>query len=113
MATRYHLKVHPKVTSEDVHILPEDLKTDFEEIFKPVLQEDPHKCDFLPWHNLTGGLQNYRALEIEWEGDPNAYRLVYRICEKPAPKRVEILSFAEHDPAYEKAKERLRRRRNK
>ena len=31
---------------------------------------------------------------------------VYRIYEKPAPKRVFILSFAEHDLAYEKAKDR-------
>jgi hypothetical protein len=34
------------------------------------------------------------------------YRLVYRIYEKPAPRRVVILSFGEHDPAYENAKRR-------
>jgi hypothetical protein len=36
----------------------------------------------------------------------SSYRLVYRIFDKPAPKRVEVLSFAEHDPAYERAKAR-------
>ncbi len=32
-----------------------------------------------------------------------AYCLVYRIYDSPAPKRVVVLSFAEHDPAYESA----------
>ncbi|MDJ0689275.1 MAG: hypothetical protein QNJ41_12270 [Xenococcaceae cyanobacterium MO_188.B32] len=43
-------------------------------------------------------------MEIDW--NRISYRLVYRIYKKPAPKRVFILSFAEHDPAYEKAKNR-------
>jgi mRNA interferase RelE/StbE len=107
VATKYQVKLHPKVLNDDIPNLPEDLQVDFNEIFKPILQLDPHKCDGLPCHTLTGKLKNWQALEVEWEGDPNAYRLVYRIFEKPAPKHVEIVSFALHDPAYDKAKVRL------
>ena len=110
MATKYQLKIHPKVFAEDIPNLPEDLKTDFDEIFKPVLQFDPHNCDGLSCHLLTGKLKNWQALEVEWEGDPNAYRLVYRIFDKPAPRHVEIISFAPHDPAYDNAKVRLGRK---
>lgn len=107
MVTKYQVKIHPKVLTDDIPNLPEDLQIDFNEIFKPILQFDPHNCDGLPCHKLTGKLKNWQALEVEWEGDPNAYRLVYRIFEKPAPKYVEIVSFALHDPAYDNAKVRL------
>jgi hypothetical protein len=39
--------------------------------------------------------------------DEAEYRLVYRIYEKPTPKRVRVISFDIHDPAYEKAKQRV------
>lgn len=107
MATRYQLKIHPLVLSEDIPGLPEDLQVDFHEIFKTILQFDPHCCDGLPCHPLRGKLTNWMALEVEWENNPNAYRLVYRIIEKPAPRYVEVVSFAQHDPAYDKAKLRL------
>lgn len=107
MATRYRLKIHPKVITEDLPSLPEELQIDFDEIFKPILHIDPKNCDGLPHHPLTGKLRNWQALEIEWEGNPNAYRLVYRIFDKPAPKHVEIISFAQHNPAYDNAKLRL------
>jgi len=41
-------------------------------------------------------------------GNGVAYRLVYRIYEKPSPRRVLVISFAEHDPAYEKAVARVK-----
>ena len=106
MATRYLLKINPLVLSEDIPTLPEQLQIDFLEVFQPILQTDPHEFEGFPWHSLKGDLAGYRALEVEWEGNPNAYRLVYRIYEKPAPRRILIISFAEHDPAYEKAKNR-------
>jgi hypothetical protein len=31
-----------------------------------------------------------------------------RIYEKPSPRRVLVISFAEHDPAYEKAVARVK-----
>ena len=107
MATKYQLKIHPLVLTKDIPDLPEDLKTDFDRIFKFVLQLDPHNCLGLPCHSLTGKLKNWQALEIEWDGEPNAYRLVYRIFDKPAPKHIRVISFAPHDPAYDKAKLRL------
>lgn len=107
MGIKYQINRHPSLVSEDIPLLPDDLKSDFYRIFEPYLQVDPHFCCGHPSHNLTGKLKNCRSLEIEFDGDPNAYRLVYRIHDKPAPRRVEIISFAKHDPAYEIAKERL------
>jgi len=90
--------------SEDVPELPPELQDDFEQLYKPVLKANPNTCGGLPHHALNGDLANYYALEIYFEV---AYRLVYRVYEKPAPRRVLILSFAEHDPAYKKAKARI------
>jgi mRNA interferase RelE/StbE len=38
---RYLLQVHPLVISEDLPILPIILRTDFESLFKPILQSSP------------------------------------------------------------------------
>ena len=38
---RYLLQVHPLVISEDLPILPMILRTDFESLFKPILQSSP------------------------------------------------------------------------
>jgi len=108
---RYLLKINPLVIREDLPLFPEELQTDFEAVFQPILQTDPYKCEGFPHHLLKGELAGYYALEIEWEGNPNSYRLVYRIYDKPAPRRVLIISFGEHDPAYDKAKTRARRKR--
>ncbi|HEY9812831.1 MAG TPA: hypothetical protein V6D31_04755 [Candidatus Sericytochromatia bacterium] len=106
MATKsnYLLKIHPKVNDEDLPVLPTELQEDFSEIYKPILMIDPYRCGGFPNHALTGRLKDYRSLEIDWVGV--SYRLVYRVYESPAPKRVFIISFDEHDLAYEKAKER-------
>jgi mRNA interferase RelE/StbE len=107
--SRYRVQVNPLFYREDLSLLPKELQEDFEDFSKSIFVEDPYDCFGLPHHKLSGKLKDCIALEIEWDGNPNAYRLVYRVLEKPAPRRVEILSFAEHDPAYEKAKERLGR----
>ena len=113
MATkpRYLLKINPLVNSEDIPALREELRADFLEVFQPILQTDPYGCDGFPHHSLKGELTGYRALEIEWESNPNAYRLVYRIYDKLAPRRVLILSFDEHDLAYDKATARVGKKR--
>ncbi len=106
MATRskYQVKVNNLVREQDLPNLPKELSNDFEDFCNSIFVEDPYDCFGLDNHTLKGGLRGYRALEIDH--NQISYRLVYRIYEKPTPKRVMILSFAEHDLAYEKAKER-------
>lgn len=99
---KYLLQVHPLVISEDLPILPMILRIDFEGLFKPILQSSPDSGGILSCHKLRGNLRDYHALEILF--DDAEYRLVYRIFEKPTPKRVRVISFDFHDPAYEKAK---------
>jgi mRNA-degrading endonuclease YafQ of YafQ-DinJ toxin-antitoxin module len=100
---RYQIKLHNCVISEDLLNLPYELKQDLVQ-YQKVLSLDPLQTKGIPSHDLKGDLRGYRALEIDWNNI--SYRLVYRISEKPAPKQVLILSFGEHDFAYEKAKER-------
>jgi mRNA interferase RelE/StbE len=108
--SRYLVKFHPLVNIEDVPYLPLELQQDLRDLFPTILEVDPYGCQEFPNHSLVGRLRGYRVLDIEWEGNPNAYKLVYRIYEKPAPKRVLILSFDEHDLAYEKAKIRAEKK---
>ena len=102
--SRYQVKVNHLVREEDLPQLSEGLRKDFEDFCNSIFVEDPYNCLGLDNHTLKGDLRGYRALEIDENGV--SYRLVYRIYERPAPKRVFILSFAEHDLAYEKAKDR-------
>lgn len=81
--------------------LTEALQEIFTNLCRSVLNLDPYRCFGLPNHALRGQLRGYRALEIDWEG--TAYRLVYRVYEALTPRRVVVLSFAEHDRAYERA----------
>jgi len=101
---KYQLQINPLVIKVDLLELPEDLQSDFNSLIKPSLQVNPATGEPFDCHKLKGDLQGHHALEIFYGGE--AYRLVYRIYEKPAPKRVKILSFGLHDPAYEKAKQR-------
>jgi len=91
--------------AQDVPELPAELRHDLLR-YQQILTLDPVNARGIPNHALKGPLKHYRALEIEW--NRVAYRLVYRIYESPAPRRVEILSFAEHDPAYDRAIARKR-----
>jgi hypothetical protein len=102
--SKYQVKVNNLVREQDLPELPKELGKDFEDFCNSIFVEYPYNCFGLNNHTLKGDLRGYRALEIDW--NEVSYRLVYRIYEKPAPKRVMILSFAEHNPAYEKAKER-------
>ncbi|PSR16328.1 hypothetical protein C8255_18365 [filamentous cyanobacterium CCP3] len=102
MATKvgYKIQLHQGVTQQDFLDLPALLRGDLPR-YQQVLSLDPYKTRKVPSHSLKGALAGYRALEILWNGI--AYRLVYRIYDAPAPRRVLVLSFAEHDPAYERA----------
>jgi mRNA interferase RelE/StbE len=88
---------------DDIPQLPSQLQDNWQK-YQKILALDPHQTLGISSHNLTGKLKGCRALEIDWNGV--SYRLVYRIYENPTPKRVVILSFAEHDPAYQKAQSR-------
>lgn len=107
---KYLLKKHPLLEAEDLPKLPSQLQKDYYVLIEKILQVDPKNGGklFLT-HVLKGNLRGYRALEIDHYNYDNTFRLVYRIYDKPTPRRVEILSIGEHDPAYNKAIERLKR----
>lgn len=90
------------VEPEDLSALPDELRSRFWKTYRRVLAIDPYQT--LPNHGLSGDLAGYQALEIAWAGID--YRLVYRVYDSPAPRRVLIISFDEHDPAYDKARAR-------
>jgi len=89
--------------------LPKPLRQDYQTLFIAILQTTPAEGGKLKCHPLTGKLRGYYALEIRYGGDE--YRLIYKIYKKPAPPRVRVISFNIHDPAYEKAQERVQRSR--
>ena len=64
---KYFLQVHPLVISEDLPILPIVLRTDFEGLFKPILQSSPDTGGILSCHKLKGDLRGYQALEIPFD----------------------------------------------
>lgn len=97
---RYQVQRHKLLDREDLIHLPPELEKDLSK-YEQILSLNPWETRGIPSHGLLGKLRGYRALEIDW--NHVSYRLVYRIYEKPAPKRVCIISFAEHDAAYTKA----------
>ncbi len=107
--SRYRVQIKEAVQAEDLPALPVELQESFNDLCESVFAEDPYGCFGLLNHALKGRLSGYRTLETDWAGI--AYRLIYRIYEKPAPRRVVIFSFDKHDPAYDKAKVRAGRKR--
>jgi hypothetical protein len=99
----YRITLHQDLQTEDLPLLPDELREDFIQ-YQRVLKLDPYKTRGIPSHDLRGDLKNHRAIEIDCNGF--SYRLVYRVYESPSPKRVQIISFDEHDLAYEKGKSR-------
>jgi mRNA interferase RelE/StbE len=99
----YRINLHRSINTDDLSLLPEALRDDFIQ-YQRVLKLDPYQTRNIPSHDLYGELKNFRALEIDDNGV--SYRLVYRVYESPSPKRVQVLSFAEYDLAYQRAKAR-------
>nr|WP_245602696.1 type II toxin-antitoxin system mRNA interferase toxin, RelE/StbE family [Gloeothece verrucosa] len=92
--------------TEDIPQLPPELQQDYYDLIEPALKTHPLTGgNLFDTHELKGKLKGYRALEIEF--NTIAYRLVYRVYDKPTPRRVEIISIGEHDPAYDQAMERI------
>ncbi len=98
----YLIQILPDVKLDIAH-LPSELQKKWLQ-YQNILSLDPHKTLSFPSHSLIGKLKGFRTLEIGW--NQIAYRLVYRIYEKPSPRRVVIVSFAEQDDAYSLAKQR-------
>ncbi|MBJ7899140.1 MAG: hypothetical protein GC158_04255 [Cyanobacteria bacterium RI_101] len=104
---RYQVQRHRQLNPEDLGELPTQLRDNLTQ-YEQVLALELIQTKGIPSHSLAGQLQGYRALEIDW--GQISYRLVYRVYKKPAPRRVLILSFAEHDAAYEKATQRKQKK---
>ena len=103
---RYQVQKHPLVESQDLPNLPVELQADFYKLIEPALKIKPSTSGKLfDCHALKGKLKGYCALRIEYADV--AYRLVYRICDRLAPKRVQIISIGNHDPVYDMDVERL------
>jgi len=99
----YLLKIKPVVFREDLPLLPLSIQDIFADLCE-VLKRDPINCDGLHSEAKQGQLRGYRSLALEDNGI--AYRLIYRVYDKPAPRRMEVIAFGEHDLAYGKAQER-------
>ncbi|KOP27288.1 hypothetical protein AMR41_05835 [Hapalosiphon sp. MRB220] len=110
--SKFHVKIHHKVKSEDLPNLSKELQDDFWEVFIPILEIDPYGCSGLNNHDLVRDLKGWKAVEIEDEtaGYIDTYRLIYQITDTPKIKTVEIASIALHDPAYDRAHERVAER---
>ena len=104
---RYYLDPVPRFMVEDLPALPPELRDLYLGDIKDALRKRPDKPKGFGHHFLYGDLKGYLALEVEWENDPNAYRLVYKILNNPPPRRVKIISFAKHNLAYDSAMERV------
>jgi len=81
--SKFHVRIHPKVKSEDLPKLSKEMQEDFWEIFVPILSIDPHGCSRFDSHELVRYLKGCRALEFEEEieGFKDTYRLIYKIID--------------------------------
>lgn len=102
---KFYVWVHPKVRKDDLPNLPPKLKDDFDELFLKVLATDPYTRRGLPGHSLERELDGHDTIDIKYLGE--AYRIVYRIDDRPQAMRVDLYSFDRHDSAYDKAKSRM------
>lgn len=108
--SNFHVKILPAVKAEDLPDLSREMTTDLLEVFVPILESDPYNCcELFPSHDLVRELNGWRAMEIERDVDGyrEVYRLVYKIVDTPKDKTVTIAAFHLHDPAYDRAKERV------
>lgn len=114
---KYHLSIHPSLLSDDLlaENLPPKLREDFE-LYKKIFKIGPsnfYKFEGLGTHELGGKLEGYSALDIEWEGNKDAYKLVYRVDFTHKPKIIYLISFSSHNESYDLADERVRATRRR
>jgi len=97
----YSVSIREEVFEIDLLELPVFLRRLLDRL-KPLFRADPYRLqDRLETHTLRGKLSGFRAVEINLDDDLS-YRLVYQI----EGKTVRVYSLAEHDSAYERAKDR-------
>jgi mRNA interferase RelE/StbE len=108
----FHITIDNEVKKYDLPELSQELQTDFNEIFVPLLRQNPYEPEYFSNHNLEGRLEGCKALEIEREdyGYRECYRLIYKIIDNNKTKIVRIISFGLHDTAYDRANERASRK---
>lgn len=103
---------HPELKTQDLPELPQKLQDALEIVYRRILSIDPYRCKAIKGirsHDLRRReLDGCRAIDIELLGVH--YRLVYLINDSDLPKdkRVNILSFALHDTAYDRATDRIK-----
>lgn len=106
-SSNYYVWIHPRLKKEDLPNLPDELQKQFERLFLKVLTVDPHKRRGLPGHFLERELLGYQTIDIKYLGEQ--YRLIYWIDTRPQAMKVYVYAFDRHDPAYDKAKDRVPR----
>lgn len=103
--SNYLVKRHPKIDTQDLPELPEQIKIYFEDVYCYILSIDPYNRCALSGHYLDHGrLEGLYTIDLE-DIDEYSYRVVYKISELNK-KEVFIISIDRHDAAYKKAKER-------
>jgi hypothetical protein len=110
----YDIYLHPHIKSQDLDRLPLSLIEDFTRIYQPDLEKTPYpESSSIRKHLLPNKpLNGYYSIDIKWEEEFEGdfftvnYRIVYGI--EDVNRRVYIISFAEHDLAYDSAKQRTK-----
>ena len=108
----YDIYLHPCIRSQDLERLPPSLIEAFNKVYYPDLEKTPYPgTSKVKKHRLPDKpLDGYYAIEIDWkeefEGDifKLCYRIVYSI--DSTNKRVYVISYGDHNPAYDSAKQR-------
>ena len=83
MRAKYLLQVHPLVFSEDLPSLSKELQSDFERLFKPILQLSPNDGGILSCHKFKGKLKGHHSLEITYNNQE--YRVSLSDCRLSDP----------------------------
>lgn len=121
ITNKYDLCIHPELMGVDLEsvFLPGPLKENFN-TYCSIFRIGPDNFNSYPGlktHSLNKRkLQGYNALDIEWNGNPDAFKLVYKMPEYHKSNTIRLISFSSHNEAYDSAEERelvLRRKGSK
>jgi mRNA interferase RelE/StbE len=105
---KYQVEIWAAVRDTDLPELPDEIAAQFND-YIAILKLDPINRLGHPGHDLGRRLAGCQTFDIE----VNDYRLIYRIHANNSPKWVEVISFGAHDPAYDRAIDRIEQRRRR